>query len=94
VCCVSRPTAVCSITLRVVSTGMASNTAAVVCVPPQDSATRAAAVCRMPTRSPTRLSTCAMGKSSTATKKPTTSALAASDGRNLKRTDIVLSQRQ
>ncbi len=51
-------------TTRVVSTGIASSTPAVVCTPPQDSATRIAAVCRMPTRSPTRFSTWPSGTSS------------------------------
>ncbi len=37
---VSRPAALCSTTTRVVSTGIASSTPAVVCAPPQDSATR------------------------------------------------------
>ena len=52
-----------------------NSTPAVVCAPPQDSATRAAASCRMPTRSLTRLSTWLIGTSSSRIKPPITSDL-------------------
>jgi hypothetical protein len=86
--CVSRPAALCSMTTRVVSTGIASNTPPVVCAPPQDSATRAAAVCRMPTRSPTRPETIPIGISRIAIRRPITRALATNGGIQRRRSDM------
>jgi hypothetical protein len=77
-------------TTRVVSTGIASSTPAVVWAPPQDSATRLAASSRMPTRSVTRRSTFAMGINSASISPPITSDLPSSGGMNLRKIDIVL----